>query len=134
MTSEQMNEVNRVLREHFNGKRYMGHIDHLMLFNMAMSQANSSYTSWTDIDVIFVRTLNPILHELFIPSKDLAQKIGNHREITLNDVYDSYPSIRFNKFFRGTYVDFESPDSMNLKFGIKEELSHKLNTHVFELH
>lgn len=117
LQSEQMEEVNCVLREHFNDPRYTSHMDHLMLFNMFIDTVN----------VIYVRTLSPITHELFIPSEDLAQKIGSRNEITLDDVYDSYPSIRFDKFFQGTYVDYESPNSTRLVFGVKSENSHRLN-------
>lgn len=129
INDDDINKANSILKSHFNSNKYAGHMDHLMLFNFYLTIYNNCGSDenmlYNKIFLLFVRTLSPISHKLFIPAKSLRSRLNTPNDITLDNVYNSYPSYRFDKFFNGTY--FALDENLNIKFGIKSENSHILN-------
>lgn len=90
-----INDINDILRKQFTNQCYDSHLDHLMLFSTEFLNT----TTFTHYKCIYVISLAPIKHDLFLNDIELNLLLGNHKDKdNKRDVYTYYPSFRFNKF------------------------------------
>jgi hypothetical protein len=62
-------------------------------------------TNWTErVQMLFVRTLYPISHPLFMSCEQACNIYKTERFYTFNSCYDATPGKRFNNQFTGDFI------------------------------
>ncbi len=112
-----IDKLNLVLKNHFNDKDYTCSIDHLMLFDGGYYMQKKTYK------ILFVRSLSEIKHPLFLSMNEVNKVLkATDYKVTSRLVYNSFPSVRFNKLYTGKYFDLDHDNK--LVFGASAENSH----------
>jgi hypothetical protein len=112
-----IDKLNNVLKSHFNNTDYTCNIDHLMLFDGGYYMQKKTYK------ILFVRSLAEIKHPLFLSMNEVNKVLkATDCKVTSRLVYDSFPSVRFNKLYTGKYFDLDHDNK--LVFGANAENSH----------
>ena len=114
VTTETVNEINSILRKNLSEERYKHHMDHLMLYKASPSIKHEKHEVYSYATILFVRTLTPINHPLFMSLEDAYYKLNFCRFYTFDDVYDQAPGMHFNNMFKGTFFNVDSKN--NVKF------------------
>lgn len=119
ITDEQIVHINNIMKDHFYNNRYVSNIDHMMLFNVKITNKNDE-----NVHFLFVRTLAEIKDDLFIPSSYLHEIINFSRKINIDLIYDNFQSVRYNKYHNQEYFKYYDNE---LFFSDRKEDSHKFN-------
>ena len=104
--SSTIQKINTILRKQFDNPRYNCHLDHLMLFSIEFMNMNTREY----YNGLYIISLAEIDNPLFINNNQLETLLDSNHKITVNDIYYTRPSFRFNKFHSG---DFFHVDQSN---------------------
>ncbi len=118
--SSKIQQINTILRKQFDNQRYSSHLDHLMLFSIQFMNMNTR----TYYNGLYIISLTEIDNPLFINNKQLEALLDSNHKITVNDIYSTRPSFRFNKFHSGDF--FHLTESNDIVINTPQTNSHGL--------
>ncbi len=109
--SKEVADINTVLRAQYDNERYNCHLDHIMLYSIELQNFNTR----TSYKCLYIISLSKIEHPLFIPTNEVFKKFGirdGGRSLSYMDIYNTYPSFRFNKFHVGNFFELDSSNAI----------------------
>jgi hypothetical protein len=110
----QIREINQLLTENLKNERYKMPMkdtpatDQIIMHwkqQYGEFPSESSIKKLTHYIVLFIRTLEPIEHPLFLSCQAANSKFKFAYYCDFNSVYDCTPGMRFDKRFTGTFFD-----------------------------
>ncbi len=106
--SSKIQNINSILRKQFDNQCYNSHLDHLMLFSVEFMNIDTR----THYSGLYIISLAEIDNPLFINNKQLETLLNSNHKITVNDIYCTHPSFRFNKFHSGDFFHLEQSNQI----------------------
>lgn len=100
LPQEQISQINEQLCENLKSSAYSSPYDQIIIH-----YANPMVRGSKRIQFMFICTLSPISHPLFLQCKEANLKFKFARYYDFGSVYDSTPGMRFNNQFRGDFVE-----------------------------
>ncbi len=101
--------ITKVLTKNLKSKKYQCDLDHLMLFSTSFS----NFSKWISFSCIYVISLEPIEHSLFLKDHDISSLIEDHQSvINKAGVYNSYASHRFNNSHQGDFFHLDEENNI----------------------
>lgn len=101
LSQEQIAQINEQLKQNLTSSSYNSPLDQIMIHRASPYLAD--YKGY--VDFLFIRTLAPISHPLFMKCSEANAKFKLARYYDFDSVYDETPGMRFNNQFHGDFVE-----------------------------
>ena len=106
LSQEQMIQINKVLNDNLTSSVYRSHLDQIMIHIASPQTTNIDHIDHIEyITFLFVRTLTPILHPLFMNCPEANKGFNLCKYYNFDSVYDATPGMRFNNQFSGNFME-----------------------------
>ena len=104
LSKEQIQQINEVLRSNLNSDAYRCELDQIMIYCANPSIKGGDWIK-DRVTILFIRTLAPISHPLFMTCQEANQTLNLSRYNDFDSVYDATPGVRFNNKYTGNFVE-----------------------------
>jgi len=101
LSQEQITQINEQLQENLKSSVYKSPLDQITIHFASPYLKN--FTEY--VEFLFIRTLVPISHPLFMECPEANAKFKLARYYNFDSVYDATPGMRFNNQFNENFVE-----------------------------
>jgi hypothetical protein len=103
LSEEQIQQINEVLHSNLKSEAYQCELDQIMIH---CTNPLIDGGDWIKdrVTILFIRTLTPISHPLFMTCQEANQTLNLSRYHDFDSVYDTTPGVRYNNKYTGDFV------------------------------